>query len=233
MWGEPMRFEILTTINCRWSIRNIVALTEKGADYVLVDVSSGRGKAPWYLALTPFGKTPALRHGRKVIVESLLMNEYIDEVAPRPGLMPLEPAARAWARIWMNYCDNTLMGKVSRLAKSGSCAETAQAVAGLSVELRRAERSLFAYAITGEFWHGERPGLVDMCYWTFFDALERTCKGFVIENPVAAFSVLTAWRSALLACDAFQHADQQLQRLGTRAGLTTPTSKVRGHDDEA
>lgn len=207
-----MRFEVLTTSDCRWSIRNVVALTEKGADYVLVDVTGDGGKAPWYLALTPFGKTPALRHGDNVIVESLLMNEYIDEAAAGPALMPANPAARAWARIWMAYCDNTLMAKLIRLAKAQP-QDREPCLTELRVELARADGAVFAHARPGGLWHGERLGLVDLCYWTFFNALDRTIVHLDLEDVVATFPAIASWREKLGEHEVFALAGQLLDRL--------------------
>lgn len=209
-----MRFEVLTTNDCRWSIRNIVALTEKGADYVLVDVTGegGKGKAPWYLALTPFGKTPALRHGDNVIVESLLMNEYIDETAGGRALMPAEPAARAWARIWMSHCDNALMAKLIKLAKAQP-PDRESCVAELSADLARVDRAIFAHSPPGGLWHGERLGLVDLCYWTFFSALDRTVVRLDLEDFVSTFKTVASWRAKLGECEVFALAGGLLDRL--------------------
>jgi len=217
-----MRFEVLTTNDCRWSIRNIVALTEKGVDYVLVDVTSDGGKAPWYLALTPFGKTPALRHGGNVIVESLLMNEYIDEAAAGPPLMPTEPAARAWARIWMSYCDNTLMSTLIRLAKAKP-PDRESCLTELRAELARVDAAVFAHSRPGGLWHGERLGLVDLCYWTFFNALESTRVRLDLDDLMATFPTIASWQEKLGEQEVFARAGELLDRLepgGELPGLT-------------
>jgi glutathione S-transferase len=222
-----MRFEVLTTSDCRWSIRNIVALTEKGADYVLVDVTGegGKGKTPWYLALTPFGKTPALRHGDNVIVESLLMNEYIDETAGGRALMPAEPAARAWARIWMGHCDNTLMPKLIKLAKAEPQDRKARADE-MSADFAIAERAIFAHSPPGGLWHGERLGLVDLCYWTLFNALDRTVVRLELDDLVLEFPTIATWRAKLNKSEVFTQAGGLLDRLepgGELPGLRRST----------
>ncbi len=134
-----MTFEILTTTGCRWSIRNIVALSEKGADFRLVNVAEGDHKAGWYHALTPFGKTPALRHRGAIIVESRLINEYVDESTPGRRLLPADPLKRAWARIWNSYCDEELMKHVQLAVASGQSVRE-KALADLDTGLERLER---------------------------------------------------------------------------------------------
>jgi glutathione S-transferase len=47
---------------------------------------------------SPSGKVPALRHGKLLVWESLAICEYVHELAPKAGLWPEDPAARAHAR---------------------------------------------------------------------------------------------------------------------------------------
>jgi glutathione S-transferase len=47
---------------------------------------------------SPSGKVPALRHGRTLVWESLAIGEYLHDLAPKAGLWPDDPAARAQAR---------------------------------------------------------------------------------------------------------------------------------------
>lgn len=217
-----MLYEVLTQRSCRWSIRNIVALEEKGADYALVDVSGdgGLGKAGWYLPLNPFGRTPSLRHGQALLIESLLMNEYIDETAPGRPLMPATPAGRAWARAWNGHNDNTLMPRLTRLAKATTDEARAQALADLHSELVRAESRAFEHAVPGgPYWNGKTLGLVDIGWWTFFNSLKPTLARHQMDDAVAVHPRLTAWRDALFAHPAFARATGQLDSLQPRQVL--------------
>jgi glutathione S-transferase len=47
---------------------------------------------------SPSGKVPALRHGQVLVWESLAIGEYLHDLAPKAGLWPDDPAARAHAR---------------------------------------------------------------------------------------------------------------------------------------
>lgn len=211
-----MLFELLTQRSCRWSIRNIAALVEKGAEYTLVDVTGpdGHGRADWYLPLNPFGRTPALRHGDVVIVESLLMNEYIDEVAPGRALLPSTSAGRAWARTWAGHNDQTLMPQLSRLAKAQADDARANALSDIRIELARTEARAFEHAAEdGPFWNGTRPGLVDIGWWTFFNALGSTLARLGGHDEVARHTRLATWRDALLSHPTFHDATRRLDSL--------------------
>ena len=56
-------------------------------------------KRPEYLALDPNGVVPTLVHGDRVIYESNVISEYLDQVFPGPRLYPADPFARARAKM--------------------------------------------------------------------------------------------------------------------------------------
>src|SRR5262245_47546256 len=60
---------------------------------------------PEYLCLNPNGVVPTLVHDGKVVLESSVICQYLDEVFPKPALMPLDPYARAQARTWLKVFD--------------------------------------------------------------------------------------------------------------------------------
>jgi glutathione S-transferase len=63
---------------------------------------------PSYLALNPNGVVPTLIHDGKVVLESSVICQYLDEVFPEPALMPQDPYARAQARMWLKVFDDVV-----------------------------------------------------------------------------------------------------------------------------
>lgn len=209
-----MTFEILTMATCRWSVRNIVALTEKKADFRLVDVMVNGLKAPWYGELTPFGKTPALRHADNVVVESRVINEYIEEAAPGRKLLPSDPLGRAWARIWNGYCDEEIM-KHLRTAAAAEPETRRRALEELDVAFARLETHLFVHAQAGAFWGGTEPSLTDICYWSVFDVLERVDVLLPARRLLDAHRRIREWSRNVLAHPAFLEAVSRLEGLSS------------------
>src|SRR2546430_1822987 len=75
-----------------------IAIREKGLD---VEIVAPPGEAPFpeeYRRVNPLGKVPALDVGGRVIVESEVINEYLEDRFPTPPLLPVDPEARARAR---------------------------------------------------------------------------------------------------------------------------------------
>ena len=209
-----MTFEIFTMATCRWSVRNIVALMEKKADFRLVDVTLNGLKAPWYGELTPFGKTPALRHADRIVVESRVINEYIEEAVPGRKLLPLDPLERAWARIWNGYCDEEIM-KHLRTAAAAEPAARQRALEELDVAFARLETHLFVHAQPGAFWGGGEPSLTDICYWSVFDVLERVDVLLPARRLLDAHRRIGEWSRNVLAHPAFPAAVSRLEGLSS------------------
>ena len=82
-----------------WSLRGFLAARLAGLtfDEVLVRLSEPGSKAE-LLEHSPAGKVPVLKHGARVIWDSLAIIEYLAEIRPEAGLWPADPDARAHAR---------------------------------------------------------------------------------------------------------------------------------------
>jgi glutathione S-transferase len=55
------------------------------------------------LKLNPYGKVPVIVDDGKVLFESCIINEYLDERYPDPPLMPKDPHDRGRIRILIDY----------------------------------------------------------------------------------------------------------------------------------
>jgi glutathione S-transferase len=82
-----------------WSLRGWLAARAAGIPFheVLVRLSEP-GSKDELLKHSPAGKVPVLKHGNRMIWDSLAIIEYLAEIRPHAGLWPADPAARAHAR---------------------------------------------------------------------------------------------------------------------------------------
>ena len=104
-----------TTSVCAIKVR--LTLDEKGLAYdgKLLNLRVGEQHAPDYVKLNPNHVVPTLIHDGKVIIESTVIIEYLDEMFPASPLMPADPYARAIARLWMKRIDDYLHAACSTL----------------------------------------------------------------------------------------------------------------------
>ncbi len=88
--------------NCQ---RVEIALHEKGLSYDIepIDLRKREQKKPEFLKLNPYGKVPVIVDGQRVLFESCIINEYLDEQYPTPPLMPKDPYKRARIRVLTDY----------------------------------------------------------------------------------------------------------------------------------
>ena len=207
------KVSILTTHTCRWTLRLSVALREKGVPFQLTNVLKNGVKETSFIASTPFGKTPVLRHGDHFIPESLVICEYIDEnFAGRP-LLPQHPAPRAWARIWLRFCDDALIPALGKIVRATEAVQRQAAVQHLLEESERLEKFVVSNKTAGRYWLGNLLSLPDIGYYTFFEAVERSGDD-VSAALLAACPSLSEWRQALVETKAFASAARELETLG-------------------
>jgi glutathione S-transferase len=67
---------------------------------------------PDYLQLNPAGLVPTLVHDQKVVTESSVICQYLDDAFPEAPLMPATAHARALARTWLKFFDDAVHGAV-------------------------------------------------------------------------------------------------------------------------
>src|SRR5437660_7609414 len=71
-----------------------------------LDLLAGDQLKPDYLALNPNGVVPTLDHDGKIVIDSAVIGEYLDEIAPEPAsFTPPTPLARAHMRALMHFID--------------------------------------------------------------------------------------------------------------------------------
>ena len=73
-----------------------------------LDILKGDQFAPDYLNLNPKAVVPTLVHDGRIIVESTVINEYLDDVFPEVPLRPIDPQARAAMRVWTKAVDEDM-----------------------------------------------------------------------------------------------------------------------------
>jgi len=76
-----MRLELVSFVLCPFVQRAVIALREMGVAHAVTDIDPD-DPPDWFRAISPFGKVPLLRVGEAVLLESAIINEYLDEVYP-------------------------------------------------------------------------------------------------------------------------------------------------------
>jgi glutathione S-transferase len=95
---------------CSQKVRLVLA--EKGLDFGSheVDLMTGGQHDPDYVRLNPNHVVPTLVHDGVALIESTLINEYLDEVFPQTPLRPPDARGRHAVRLWTQRVDEKVHG---------------------------------------------------------------------------------------------------------------------------
>jgi len=97
---------------CSQKVRMVLA--EKALDFVShpIDLIKGEQHDPAYVKLNPNHVVPTLVHDGAVLIESTLINEYLDDVFPDVPLRPADAVGRHAARLWLKRFDDSAQGAI-------------------------------------------------------------------------------------------------------------------------
>ncbi|MGH6720456.1 MAG: glutathione S-transferase family protein [Alphaproteobacteria bacterium] len=166
-----MTIELFTARVCPFAHRTRLVLLEKGVEARLTEIDF-ENKPARFLAVSPYGRVPALVHDGTVVYESAIIDEYLDEVFPAPPLMPASAALRAFVRIWIDYLDNQMLDEHYALLKERDPAKATEARTRIERRLLAIERDgMGRHGGDGPYWLGAEPTLVDFAYYPFFERL--------------------------------------------------------------
>lgn len=161
--------QIISANVCPYAQRTRMVLQEKGLEFELLEIDL-KNKPDWFLEASPYGKVPVLRHDGETIYESAVINEYLDEAFPERSLMPADPAKRALARIWVEYCNSQFCPLFYKLLLTQDEEGQEELSAKLRDVLVFIEREgLEKNQGDGPYWLGAEPCLVDLSFYPFFE----------------------------------------------------------------
>lgn len=197
-----------------------IALAEKGIPHEVAEIPWSRArlwgpKPAAFLAASPKGEVPALEDQGLAIVDSTVINEYLEEAYPEVPLMPAGPLERAACRMWEDMADFFMATHLTTLIREvfmkpggegrdeAAVAETLAAFEGYLDALER--------RLEGSEYLAEAYSLADIATWlclTFAQTLgvgmgERpgilAWYGRISERPVVKAELELVMRAAAVA----------------------------------
>ena len=103
------------------SLKPMLALYEKGLEFEhkLLNPAKFEHHEEWYKAINPRGQVPALDDGGKIVTESTVICEYLEDAHPTDlKLRPDDHFDRAQMRIWTKWVDEYFCWCVSTIGWS-------------------------------------------------------------------------------------------------------------------
>jgi glutathione S-transferase len=175
------KLEIIGFDISNWVRATRVACEEKGVDYELTTngmTSISDIKSEGHLALHPFGRIPAMRHGDVVLFETAAICRYIDAMFDGPPLVPQDPVEAArmeqWVSAMLDYISRSIMGRcvVQYVLPRFTGGEPDRTVIDAAIPDIRTHLAILDRALSkGPFFHGDRPYIDDFILMPMIDAL--------------------------------------------------------------
>ncbi|GMP77485.1 hypothetical protein CsSME_00033751 [Camellia sinensis var. sinensis] len=153
-WVSPFSFRV------EW------ALKLKGVEYEYIEEDIFN-KSHLLLELNPVHKkVPVLIHGQKVILESFVILEYIDETWKQCPLLPQDPYQRAIVRFLTKFAEEKLLEN----AWMAMCSEGDEKERALKASIEAIEKIEAELKGKTQFFGGESIGYLDLAlgwisYW--------------------------------------------------------------------
>ena len=146
-----------------YSAKVAIALAWKGIAHERRMPPGGTYRSAEYRAIVPTGQVPALVDGDFLLVESDAIIEYLEDIAPKPTLLPGSPRQRATARMLSRFHDFHLEPAIHALFPLLGNADEA-ALAAAKVVIDRQLATLEKLLPPGDLFAGADFSLADCAY---------------------------------------------------------------------
>jgi len=187
-----------------------MALNLKGIAYEMIPHSGSKGDfgSPEYRQLNPQGLVPALEHDGRVLVQSMAILEYLEEIYPEPALLPRDALSRARVRglAQMIVSDIQPLENIGTLRYLRDRLKHDETTAvewynfWIAKGFQALESTLRGSAQTGSFCHGDSPTLADICL------VPQVFNSFRHDLDLTPFPTLTGIYHRALELPAFSQA---------------------------
>lgn len=175
--------------------------------------NGGEQTDPAYLKINPLAQVPALDVDGDLLIQSLAIIEYLDEVVPDPPLLPKPALERARVRalaqaIAADIHPLTTIRVIKRLGSLEGVREDARLAwtqHWITTGLDAVEKLLGKDLHTGKFCHGNQPGIADCCLVPQLYNARR------YQVDLTPYPLLRRVETSCLALPAFQAAAPERQ----------------------
>jgi glutathione S-transferase len=188
-----MQLELISFKLCPFAQRAIISLTHQQHDFKMTYINP-MDAPDWFKKISPTGQVPLLKVDDKVVFESLVITEFINEISPI-SFHPDDVIQRANNRSWIIF-SGEMLGDLFGI------------VTGDEQQFNAAKKSLFAKLAkietaknTQPFFNGETFNMLDAAFAPLFMRLNWINKFTNNTLSIDEFTNLSAWQDNILSLD--------------------------------
>ncbi|KAF9187489.1 hypothetical protein BGZ51_001273 [Haplosporangium sp. Z 767] len=211
------KLTLYNSVACPYAARAVLALAETNQEAEIIPIDLKVPRPEWYLKdINPYGQVPALKvNDNVVILESLIVAEYIIDLHPESGLLPADPLQRAQTRYLIHHWNARVLPKFQKATYVLNAEQAAEGREELIAELVKFNKLLLDVNRNesdsdGPFYLGSKFTLADLAIAPFlarFFLIERyngNADVTLEKNP--ELKRFLGWKEAILARDSLQKA---------------------------
>ncbi|KAK8239938.1 hypothetical protein HDK90DRAFT_410092 [Phyllosticta capitalensis] len=159
---------------CPFVQRVWISLEYKKIPYQYIEVDPYK-KPQSLLEVNPRGLVPALRHGDWGCYESTVLMEYLEDLHVGKALMPPDPKARAYCRLWSDHVNRHIIPVFYRFLQEQDTAKQIEHAAELKDQI---SKLVDAADPVGPFFLGSDISYVDIQFAPWIVRLNRVLKPY-------------------------------------------------------
>lgn len=189
----PGKLRIYSMRFCPFCQRALLVLHAKNIDHEVVNINL-KDKPEWHFKLNPAGKVPILQQDDKLVCESLIVAEYLDDAYGKEKLLPTDPYLKARQKMFIEVGSAALMPVLKIHYNKDNRVELWKE---FKEKVRAYEEELSARKTL--YISGDKPGFADYMVWPFFPRVQAFATIFPELKPptVEEFPHLYKWIEAM------------------------------------
>ncbi|CAI9605493.1 unnamed protein product [Staurois parvus] len=176
---------------CPFAQRARLVLIAKGINHEVVNINL-KNKPDWYLEKNPLGLVPTIETSDgKIIYESPIVCEYLDEVFPGTKLIPSDPYAKAEQKMLMEAFSTVCTMRICVIWVKNN-EDTTELKSQFLEKLKKLEEALAKK--NTPYFGGESVSFIDYMVWPWFERFSL----FVFEGVLDKTPNIKAWHDRML-----------------------------------
>ncbi|KAK3597738.1 hypothetical protein CHS0354_006092 [Potamilus streckersoni] len=177
-----------------------------------------KSKPQWFLDRNPLGLVPVLEIGDKIVYESAIVNDYLDDIFPQERLTPDTPYQRARDKILLERFGKFTTNYYKAMRSKG---EDKEALVDYNKALSLLETELTG---RGDFFGGDSVKMIDFNMWPHIyrtDIVESIIPTSNVGIKANKYPKLSAWIARMKTVPAVQETLYPVEwQIGFMKGYT-------------
>ncbi|XP_048781317.1 glutathione S-transferase omega-1 [Ostrea edulis] len=194
---EAGKLRVYSMRFCPYAQRSLLVLAHKNIPHEVVNVNL-KNKPDWFLQRNPFGKVPVLEQDDKIVYESLICSDYLDQTYPGNKLTPDDPYRLAQDKILVEHFDKLTVDFYK--ARQSQPSEIPAAIEKVRQQLARFDAEIKR---RGDYLGGDKVQMIDFMIWPWFERfllVEKMFSQMIVSHE--SLPNLHEWTKRMLDCPA-------------------------------